>query len=162
LGVASFCLIALFGLVPLGLNTNQNASEQTAAAGVATAISADLHSNPVASGSTSRFGLLIPPAGGGSSVQSLFFTVDGNESATVSTSGTGPSRYRATITLTPVNTTAQNPATSSSNNLTVFPYNKQFNATILITWPALADSNPALPPSNFSGSFQTLTSVNCN
>ena len=42
LGVASFCLIALFGLLPVGLNSNQLAVQQTAASGILSAATADL------------------------------------------------------------------------------------------------------------------------
>jgi uncharacterized protein (TIGR02598 family) len=165
LGVASFCLITVFGLIPIGLTTNQNASEQTAAAGIASAISADLHSNPVVTGSTSRFQMMIPPAGSGTT-ETLYFSQDGaatepagattavNASAVASGAG-GISRYRATITLQPqdANVPSSAPAT---------PYNKIFKATILITWPALADPNPVNAPVNFAGSFATATTVDCN
>ncbi len=42
LGVAAFCLIAVFGLLPVGVNTNQSSIQQTAAASFATRIAADL------------------------------------------------------------------------------------------------------------------------
>ena len=42
LGVAAFCLTALFGLLPFGLNSNQQAIQQTAAGGILSAAAADL------------------------------------------------------------------------------------------------------------------------
>ena len=42
LGVAAFCLIAVFGLVPVGLQTNRNATSQTAATNIIAAVVADL------------------------------------------------------------------------------------------------------------------------
>jgi uncharacterized protein (TIGR02598 family) len=159
LGVASFCLLTVFGLVPIGLTSNQNASEQTAAAGVATAISADLHSNPVAGAQTSRFGLSIPaagqPANGQAYTQTLFFSQDGALTGPVNSNavaaGPGlPSVYRATISMTPSSTTA------------TAPYGKLFQTAILITWPALADQKASVPPANFAGSFETATTVDCN
>jgi hypothetical protein len=42
LGVAGFCLIAILGLLPAGLNTNQNSTRQTTANGVLSSIVADL------------------------------------------------------------------------------------------------------------------------
>ena len=50
LGVAAFCLIALLGLLPLGMQTNQSAVSQTAAASILSSVVADLRatarSNP--------------------------------------------------------------------------------------------------------------------
>ena len=39
LGVAAFCLIAVFGLLPVGVNSDQTSIQQTAAASLATSIS---------------------------------------------------------------------------------------------------------------------------
>lgn len=159
LGVVSFCLLAVFGLLPIGLNTNQNATEQTAAAGVATAISADLRSTPVVSGSTARFALQIP-AVGGSSVQTLFFSADGtatarNADATAFPVGT-TARYRATITMAAIDTSTSTTAPRP------YPFQKLFKVGVLITWPALADPISSNSPKNYSGSFETITSLNCN
>src|ERR1700674_3846005 len=46
LGVAAFCLIALFGLLPLGVQTNQSSISQTAAASVLSSVVADLRATP--------------------------------------------------------------------------------------------------------------------
>ena len=98
MGIATFCLLTVFSLLPIGITTNQNASEQTTASGIATAISADLHGNLVVGGTTSRFALQIPNAGASPSTstspsasvsaQTLFFSQDGN----VSENGTPASR----------------------------------------------------------------------
>src|SRR6266516_6437026 len=42
LGIAAFCLIAVFGLVPIGVQTNRNATSQTAATNIMAAVAADL------------------------------------------------------------------------------------------------------------------------
>jgi hypothetical protein len=42
LGIAGFCLIAVFGLMPVGVQTNRNATSQTAAANIMAAVVADL------------------------------------------------------------------------------------------------------------------------
>ena len=52
LGVAAFCLIPLFGLLPIGINTNRAGFEQTGAVNVASEVVADLRSTV----------LLTPPA----------------------------------------------------------------------------------------------------
>ncbi len=42
LAIAAFCLIAVFGLMPIGVQTNRNATSQTAAANIITAVVTDL------------------------------------------------------------------------------------------------------------------------
>src|SRR5438552_12075234 len=42
LGVAAFCLLAVFGLMPIGVQTNRNTTSQTAAANIMAAVVADL------------------------------------------------------------------------------------------------------------------------
>ena len=167
LGVAAFCLLTVFALLPIGLNTNQNAYQQTIAAGIATALSADLHGTPVASGTstTSRFLIPIPKAAASTSVTHTLFFGD-NAAATgpygqqldqaTPSMSPFPSRYRATITFSPaLDTTPRSPLS---------PWNKTFKVWILVTWPALADRNGSINtmPSKFSGSYETVTTLDCN
>src|SRR5947208_1971523 len=42
LGIAAFCLLAVFGLMPIGVQTNRNANSQSAAANIMAAVVADL------------------------------------------------------------------------------------------------------------------------
>ncbi len=42
LGIVAFCLFAVFGLMPVGMQTNRNATSQTAATNIIAAIVADL------------------------------------------------------------------------------------------------------------------------
>jgi uncharacterized protein (TIGR02598 family) len=161
MGVASFCLLSVLGLVPVGITSNQNASEQTAAVGIATAVSADLHGTLSIGGTTSRFGFVIPAAGG-NSVQTLFFTQDGTpiesqplaQGTAVAATITHPPRYRATVTCQAEDGTSTVPASPT-------PRNKTFKVRVQLTWPALADPTTA-PPSNFLGSLETLSALNCN
>jgi uncharacterized protein (TIGR02598 family) len=152
-GVASFCLLTVLGLVPVGLAANQNAAQQTTAAGIATAISADLRGTPVAAGTTSRFQIPVPTQGN-NGMSTVFFSQDGTPapgSAVNSgpvASGSNPSLYQATVTF--------NYDPNSSQ--------KVFKVWILVTWPALAGaaaSQPAMP-STFQGSYETATVLNCN
>ena len=46
LGVAAFCLIAVFGLMPVGVQTNRNATSQMAATNIIAAVVADLRATP--------------------------------------------------------------------------------------------------------------------
>ncbi|HEX4083850.1 MAG TPA: hypothetical protein VHY22_02980 [Chthoniobacteraceae bacterium] len=138
LGVASFCLVPLLALLPLGMNSNRNASAQTVAAGIATAISADMQASPVLSGTTSRFAI---PLKNGS--DSLFF---GDDGSVVGEGGMAPAgaKYRATLSI------SQDASDS-----------KLLNVWVLVTWPAMADPSAAVAPRNFSGSYELPTAVNC-
>jgi type II secretory pathway pseudopilin PulG len=46
LGVAAFCMIAVFGLLPVGVQTNQRATSQTAATSIMANVIADLRATP--------------------------------------------------------------------------------------------------------------------
>ncbi|SRR6266567_9011909 len=50
LGVAAFCLIAVFGLMPIGVQTNRNATSQTRATNIMAAAIADLRATPKTAG----------------------------------------------------------------------------------------------------------------
>jgi type II secretory pathway pseudopilin PulG len=47
LGIAAFCLLAVFGLMPIGVQTNRNATSQTAAANILSTAVSDLRNAPV-------------------------------------------------------------------------------------------------------------------
>jgi len=151
LGVAVFCLLTIFGLLPMGLTSNQASLEQTAAGNLSSAILGDLRSaQPLGAASSPRFGISIPAAsataGTGittASPQTIYLASNGSVT-TVTSSGTAAPVFRATIAFgTPL----------------------QRNATpvrVLITWPALADSNPNIWPVNYSGSFEAATTLDRN
>jgi hypothetical protein len=50
LGVAAFCLMAIFGLMPIGVQTNRNATSQTRATDILAAVAADLRATPKTAG----------------------------------------------------------------------------------------------------------------
>jgi len=166
LGIAAFCLLTVFGLLPLGLNSSQNAAEQTTVAGIATAISSDFHGTPSISSTgatTTQFGFVISGTNGGisptqPSTQTLFFGQDGSPVTSVNEDANGerppgastePARYRATVRISPDPTLFK---MTSSTTL--------YKVWILITWPALADPMHNNFPQYFSGSFETVTALN--
>ena len=55
LGVAAFCLLALFGLMPVGVQTNRSATSQTAATNIMAAVVSDLRATPTTSSTSSQF-----------------------------------------------------------------------------------------------------------
>lgn len=138
LGIAAFCLIAILGLLPAGFNSNQTSVEQTVAAGVASAIVADLRATPAGAGAISpTYKITITPSG---TAQQLRLCEDGSPD----TAGGSNSRYLAYVTFsTPSCPKAPTPT------------------RILITWPAAGDLNNN-PPKNFSGSYEAVTALDRN
>jgi uncharacterized protein (TIGR02598 family) len=57
LGIAAFCLIAVFGLMPVGVQTNRNATSQTAATNILSNVIADLRATPKTSATSSQFAI---------------------------------------------------------------------------------------------------------
>jgi len=57
LGIAAFCLIAVFGLLPVAALTNRNATSQTAATNIMAAVIADLRATPRTNSTSLQFAL---------------------------------------------------------------------------------------------------------
>jgi uncharacterized protein (TIGR02598 family) len=57
LGIAAFCLIAVFGLLPVGVQANRNATSQTAANSIISAVVADLRATPKTITASAQFGI---------------------------------------------------------------------------------------------------------
>jgi len=137
LGIAAFCLVAILGLLPVGLTSNQASVEQTVAAGVTSAIVADLRATPATNTNSAIYNITNAPA---ATAQQLRLCEDGSPDAT----GGSNSRYLAYVTFsTPTCPKAPTPT------------------RILITWPAAGDLNNN-PPKNFSGSFEAVTALDRN
>ena len=123
LGIAAVCLTTVFALLPVGLRTNQNATQQVASADIMGAVIADLRSTPLTTppgrATTSpQFSITIPanPVTATSSA-TLYFDNEGQ----FSTSATSNSRYRLIITFVP---------NSDSRSATL--------VDLRMTWPAAA------------------------
>jgi uncharacterized protein (TIGR02598 family) len=145
LGVVSFCLLNVMALLPIGLASNRDSLQKTAAASIAAEVSSDLRQAPVTVGSASQSPRFqIGQSSTTSTTTVLYFGSDDSflngtaSGATVS----GNWLYRATVTVG---------ATTSGSTVPV---------RILVTWPALADSNPSLSPANYTGSLDISTAVN--
>lgn len=141
LGVAAISLLAIFGLLPIGLQTNRNAIEQTAAVDVLSAVVADLRATPPTTPrggitTSSQFRISIPsnPVTA-STATTLYFSAEGQSS----TSLNPDSRYRLTVTFLP------NGPGSRSATL----------AELKMTWPA---ANSTVP----DGSAQLFTAFDRN
>jgi uncharacterized protein (TIGR02598 family) len=89
LGIAAFCLIAVFGLMPVGVQTNRNATSQTAATNIIAAVVADLRATPRTSPTSSQFGITF-----GTNPTPLYFDGSGQFASAL----TANSRYQLNIT----------------------------------------------------------------
>jgi Tfp pilus assembly protein PilV len=151
MGVAAFSLIAVFGLLPIGITSNQTSIQQTASASLATAILSDLRATQVsvpAASPSKQFQIPIPASGGSTQSCVIFLGQDGSPSGTVNTNAVASQNpvYRATISFSPP-AAGQRAATQ---------------VRIFISWPALADKNAASNPVNYSGSYEILSSLDRN
>jgi uncharacterized protein (TIGR02598 family) len=89
LGIAAFCLIAIFGLMPVGVQTNRNATSQTAATNITAAVVADLRATPKANTTSTQFGITF-----GTNPPPLYFDASGQ----FTTSLGANSRYQLNVT----------------------------------------------------------------
>jgi uncharacterized protein (TIGR02598 family) len=116
LGVAGFCLIAILGLMPVGVQTNRNATSQTAATNIMAAIVADLRTTPAAATTSPQFAITF------GTDKTLYFDPSGQASTSLSPD----SRYRLNITWNSAPTGLQ-------------------YAVLKVTWPASVDPATATP-----------------
>ena len=135
LGIAAFCLIAVFGLMPIGVQTNRNATFQTAAGNIISAVVTDLRTMPKTSGTWSgtsvQFGIPLQPS---TTLYKLYFDGQGR----FTTSLSADSRYQLNVTF-PV-----------KGNLTY--------ADIKLAWPAAVDPATTTP----SGSVEMFAALDRN
>jgi uncharacterized protein (TIGR02598 family) len=57
LGVAAFCLLAVLGLLPVGVQTNRNASSQTIASNIIATVVSDLRTTPAVAMTSPEFAI---------------------------------------------------------------------------------------------------------
>jgi len=132
MGIGAFCLIAGFGLMPIAVQTNRNATSQTRATNIVAALTADLQATPKTpgtwTGTSSQFCIAL-----GTST-TLYFDSQGRCSndlagttgaCGVTWSPALQTRYRANITF------------PSTGNLTY--------AQLKVTWPSPVDPATTTP-----------------
>jgi uncharacterized protein (TIGR02598 family) len=139
LGVAAFCLIAVLGLVPVGVQTNRNATSQTAAINILSSVVSDIRSSKPGQSSSTRYNI--------NRTKLSFTTVcfdDQGQFVTIATprGATCPAthyRFRLDVQI------ANQPAG------VVYPN----YVWLKVTWPAAVNpiSNPTIKP---SGSVETV------
>jgi uncharacterized protein (TIGR02598 family) len=145
IGVVTFCLLSLLGLISVGLNDNKLVREQVIALNLCRNIESDLRATGPTNSVSPLYGISIPAAGASSSTTLYDSYATGTASFGAMTSA---SQYRFTITLT-------GPATG-------FP-NDPVNANIEATWPAqIVPKAPssASNPTNVVGTVNLDVAIN--
>jgi uncharacterized protein (TIGR02598 family) len=141
LGIAAFCLIAVFGLMPIGVQTNRNATSQTAGTNVIAAVLADIRTTAKATASATPsplYNISVPARGSSNaSPQTRYFDGTGQSTITLGAN----SRYQLNVTFPP------NPDPSAF---------KATYADLKVTWPAAAT------PANASGSTEIFAAFDRN
>jgi uncharacterized protein (TIGR02598 family) len=132
IGVFAFALLAVFALVPVGLNTSKESIQQTESAHLISMIEADIRATPKLSNKSSIFGV---PLSTNASSTNVFLNEDGSS---VSASAYQTAKYRLTLTF---------PGSSGRNAIPIY---------ILATWPA------AVSASNAPGRLGVFTTLDRN
>ena len=138
LGVAAFCLIALFGLLPLGIQTNQSSTSQTAAASALSSVFADLRATPKTSLTSPQYDITFGTA--------KFLYFDGEGRAVTPTDPNATPSYRVTITFpaSPVgDDTAGDPLTGTTT--TMIEYSGGWAVGLENIDPARPSPSPSIP-----------------
>lgn len=128
LGVGAFCLMAVFGLMPVGMQTNRNATSEIAATNIMTAVVSDLRATPRCIPTSSLYqitlGTVCTPAST-PSPKTLYFDGTGQFSTLLGSN----SRYQLNVTWS-----------QTGGGMTALR-----SAYVKVTWPAAAT------PANASG-----------
>jgi type II secretory pathway pseudopilin PulG len=142
LGVAAFCLIAVFGLLPVGVQTNQRATSQTAATSIMANVIADLRAtpNPPSINTSVQYRITFGTS------KTLYFDSSGR----CSTDSAGSIKPNGSSWSPPIQTRYQ-------LNLT-FPWTNglTYGADLKVTWPAAATV------ANASGSTEMFAAFDRN
>ena len=131
LGIAAFCLITVFALIPVAALTNRNATSQTAATNIMAAVVADLRATSKANTTSTQFGMSFGTnrCTDGCPQPPLYF-----DSAGQFTTSLGPnSRYQLSVTW------------YGSGGLRY--------ADLKVTWPAAATTANAAGSTELSAAF---------
>ncbi len=115
LGIASFSMVSILGLLPVGLSNSRSSTAQTGAMNLITAIAADIRSTPSTASASPRYAI---PTGDTTS-QTFYFDEQGHIATGLQTS----SRYKALVQA----------IWQSSTNATMH--------RVTVSWPAQAEAS---------------------
>lgn len=141
LGIASFCLLGIVGMLPVGLSSKRDSTASLLASGVVNSVVTDLHSLDSSTSATTTPAFKFDLANSG--VQTRFLDKDGQD---VGTSWQPDAIYRLSVKLTPP-TAGERTATK---------------ARIIVAWPAALDRVASQWPTKFTGALETVTAIDHN
>jgi len=145
LGIAAFCLIAVLGLVPVGVQTNRNATSQTFATNILSGVVSDIRASPKGSTATPKYKIRRSK----SNITTVCFDGQGQPDPLGGQIGNvncraGNWRYRLYAKIYPI---------TAPTDPHLKPYCANY-VVLKLVWPAAADPLTATP----SGSVETATS----
>ncbi len=145
IGIAAFCLITVFALIPVAVQTNRNATSQTAANNITASVIADMRSTPRGVSPSAQFAINLPANAASpadpppcSGTQRLYFDGQGQATSVIG----ADSRYRLIVTFVRNLTGATAPT----------------YAKLKVSWPAAVDPCTITP----SGSIETFAGFDRN
>lgn len=130
LGVVSFCLVAILGLLPIGLSNNKFTIQQTAATSILSSVISDLHAIPSGATQSVQYEIELPDVNG---EVRRYFGANGEWSRSIN----AQSLYL--LTLKTLN--------NSAGTKTIF-------LNMQVSWPAQADVK------NAAGTVETFVAIN--
>jgi uncharacterized protein (TIGR02598 family) len=138
LSVAAFCLLAVFGLMPVGVQTNRNATSQTVATNILSSVVSDIRASPPGQTASAKYHINRAKL----SAATVCFDGQGGFTTLSQAAATCPANYyRFRLDVQIANQPAQ----------VVYPN----YAWLKVSWPAA--SNPIRnPPITPSGSVETV------
>jgi uncharacterized protein (TIGR02598 family) len=147
LGVASFCMVTLLGLIPVGLHNYQQADNQSIMANLTTSVAQDLQATSAITtpAISPQFSFTIPASNGTPNPTPQTVYVDAAGKPT-----TGPADVNSIYRLS----VAFFPPPTNSKAATV--------ARIQVTFPAHADTVSGAWPTKYTSMFETMVSLNRN
>ena len=128
LGIAAVSLIAIFGLLPIGAQTNRNATSETAAVNIFAAVTADMRATPNALTTSGQYHIIFGTA------QTFYFDDLGGF---IANTPAATSKYRLDISYPPTGGLTRAPT-----------YVK-----LTLTWPAQADPANAIGTKQLFAAF---------
>jgi uncharacterized protein (TIGR02598 family) len=140
LGIAGFCLIAVFGLLPVGIQTNQRSISQTVATAILSSVAADLRATPKTSSISAQYKVTLGTA------KTLYFDSSGR----CSTDSAGSLKPDGSSWSPPIQARYQLNVTFPPN--AGFAYNPTY-ADLKVTWPATATAANARGSSEIFAAF---------
>ncbi len=151
LGIASFCLITLMALLPVGVQHYKQADTQKTMVNLASMVVRDLETTSAGTSAviSPRFKFSVPAAGEtvSGTPQTLYVDAFGVATGVIGGAPTASSIYRLSLFFVP-------PSSSNHKSAT--------QTRLLITFPANADSVPTTLPAKYSDMFETTVSLNRN